>query len=81
MKTSPLSTTDARRIVSQWAETGRVLARLRREALARQSAEESQQAAWDMLQLGGLLPEDPKRATSSGLVEMQRLFAKLRRRG
>ena len=44
--------------------------------LASQSPLESQQAAFDMLQLGGMLPDDTKREKSSGLVEMQRLFAR-----
>lgn len=37
-------------------------------------------AAYDMLQLGGLLPSDTNRANTSGLVEMQRLFSRLLRR-
>lgn len=49
--------------------------------LARQSPEESKRAAYDMLQLGEMLPSDPARAGTSGLVEMQRVFASLLRRG
>lgn len=81
MKPSSISTAQARAIVIRWADTGRILARMRRDALACQSAEESRQAASDMLQLGGMLPEDPKREATSGLIEMQRLFTKLRERG
>lgn len=62
-------------LVAQWRETGRVLDQLRRTELAHQSPEESRRAAYDMLQLGGMLPGDPSRERSSGLIEMQRLFA------
>ena len=68
-----------RRLVQGWAQTGKLLARLRRAELARQSPEESMRAAYDMLQLGGLLPSDAARASTSGLVEMQRLFSRLLR--
>ena len=61
-------------------QAGRVLDRLRRAELARQSPEESRRAAYDMLQLCGMLPSDAGRVTSSGLVEMQRLFSTLLRR-
>jgi hypothetical protein len=49
--------------------------------LASQSPLESQQAAFDMLQLGGMLPGDNTRDESSGLVEMQRFFARWHTRG
>lgn len=71
---------ETRRIVEQWSETGRMLAQLRRDALVAQTAEESRRAAWDMLQLGGMSPADPHRETSSGLIELQRLFSVLRSR-
>ena len=71
---------ETRLIVEQWSETGRMLAQLRRDALVAQTAEESRRAAWDMLQLGGMLPADPRRETTSGLIEMQRLFSALRSR-
>jgi len=70
-----------KKLVALWRETGRVLEELRRSELARQSPEQSRQAAYDMLQLGGMLPEDPARERTSGLVEMQRLFARARGRG
>jgi len=70
-----------KRLVEQWRETGRVLAEIRRAELASQSPEESRRAAWDMLQLGAMLPRDPVLEHQSGLVEMQRLFAKLRSGG
>ena len=63
-------------LVATWQDTGRRLEAQRRAELASQSPLESQQAAFDMLQLGGMLPGDTKREESSGLVEMQRLFAR-----
>lgn len=68
-------------LVAAWRETGRRLDALRRAELASQSPLESRQAAFDMLQLGGMLPGDPAREESSGLVEMQRLFARWHTRG
>ena len=76
-----LSTEEQRRLVAAWRETGRLLAAQRLRELASQSPLESQQAAFDMLQLGGMLPQDPARERSSGLVEMQRLFARWHTRG
>lgn len=67
---------EQRRLVAQWRSTGPELERLRRAELASLSAEEAREAAFDLLQLGGMLPPDPKRERSSGLVEMQRLFAR-----
>ena len=61
-------------LVAQWQETGLTLERLRYAASAVQSPGESRQAAYDMLQLGGLLHSNPEREPGSGLVEMQRLF-------
>lgn len=72
---------EQKRLVAQWQETGRALERLRYAALARQSPEESRQAAYDMLQLGGLLNGEPKDKLGSGMVEMQRLFGILRAHG
>jgi hypothetical protein len=63
-------------LVATWHETGLRLEAQRRAELASQSPLESQQAAFDMLQLGGMLPGDTKREESSGLVEMQTLFAR-----
>jgi len=68
-------------LVATWHETGLRLEAQRRAELASQSPLESQQAAFDMLQLGGMLPDDTKREKSSGLVEMQRLFARWHTRG
>jgi hypothetical protein len=68
-------------LVAAWHETGLQLEAQRRAELASQSPLESQQAAFDMLQLGGMLPGDTKREESSGLVEMQTLFARWHTRG
>ena len=81
MSSRRATTEESRELALQWNETGRVLARLRIEALASQSVEESRQAAWDMLHLGGLLPGDREHSTHSGLIEMQRLFGLQRARG
>jgi hypothetical protein len=70
-----------RELVERWRETGRLLQRMRYAELAAQPAAESQRAAYDMLQLGGMLPADAKRECSSGLLEMQRLFARWQGRG
>lgn len=80
MSSNSLTAVEARRLVAQWQVTGVILERLRTEALACQSAEESQQSALDMLDLASQLPEDPKRRLTSGLIEMQRLFAGQRAR-
>lgn len=63
-------------LVEQWGETGRLLAAIRRAELAGQTPDQSRRAVLDMLELSDLLPPDPARARSSGLVEMQRLFAR-----
>jgi len=60
----------------RWRETGRVLEKRRHAELAAQSPTQSRLAAFDMLQLGGMLPVDPAREQRSGLSEMQRLFVR-----
>ncbi len=70
-----------REIVAGWRETGRLLEAQRWTELAAQSPEEARRAAFDMLQLGGMLPPDPAREQDSGLIEMQRIFARWRERG
>ena len=80
MKTDPAETDVQRRLVEGWAQAGKLLDEMRRARLAHQSPEESRRAAYDMLQLGGMLPSHQARTGISGLVEMQRLFARLRRR-
>ena len=74
----PAHTAQQKRLVVQWQETGLALEKLRYAALALQSPEESRRAAYDMLQLGGLLQSRSQREQDSGLVEMQRLFSVLR---
>ncbi len=76
-----LSLARQKELVATWHETGRRLEAHRRAELALQSPLESQQAAFDMLQLGGMLPGDTRREESSGLIEMQRLFARGHSRG
>ena len=76
-----LSPQEQRRLVAAWRETGRLLAAQRLRELAAQSPLQSQEAAFDMLQLGGMLPQDPARERSSGLIEMQRIFSRWHARG
>jgi hypothetical protein len=81
MASPKLSGARQKELVALWRETGRVLEARRRSELAAQSPSQSRQAAFDMLQLGGMLPADPVRENSSGLIEMQRLFARWHSRG
>jgi len=81
MPASELPTSIQKELVARWRETGRVLEAQRHAELAAQSARQSQQAAFDMLQLGGMMPVDPAREQACGLIEMQRLFARWRGRG
>lgn len=67
--------------VARWRDAGPALAALREAELAALTPEESRIAAFDMLQLAGLLAPDPVREASSGFVEMQRLFARGHARG
>ncbi len=68
-------------LVAAWQETGHRLEAQRFAELAAQTPSQSRQAAFDMLQLGGMLPGDTARVKSSGLIEMQRLFARWHSRG
>lgn len=81
MSASKLSVERKKQVVADWQETGRLLEAQWRTELAAQSPEQSRRAAFDMLQLGGMLPPDVAREQSSGLIEMQRLFTRGRRRG
>lgn len=76
MASDTLSPSQERLLVSRWGETGAVLESQRRAELATQSATASRQAAFDMLQLGGMLPADAARERVSGMIEMQRLFSR-----
>jgi hypothetical protein len=71
-----LSLAHQKELVATWRETGRRLEEQRHAELASQSPAESRQAAFEMLQLGGMLLADARRENSSGLVEMQRVFAR-----
>jgi hypothetical protein len=74
----PSLTLQQQRLVTR--ETGALLAELRRKELALLSAEEARQAGYDLLQLGGMLLPDRAREKSSGMIEMQRRFARARER-
>jgi hypothetical protein len=69
-----------KRLIGQWRETGRVLREIRVAELAAMREEESRQVALDILNLASALADDARRERYSGLVEMQRLFSKLRER-
>lgn len=69
-----------KRLIAQWVESGRALDKLRRQELADCSAQEHREAVWDMSQLGALLAPDLNREKWSGLIDMQRRFARLRER-
>ena len=80
--TSPtLSLAQQKALVAPWRKTGRLRETQRHAERASQSPSESRQAAFDMLQLGGMLPRDAKREETSGLIELQRLFARWHTRG
>ena len=81
MAPTRLSEEVQKRLVASWRETGRVLAAHRLAELAAQSPLQSQEAAFDMLQLGGMLPEDTARERETGLIEMQRIFSRGHARG
>jgi hypothetical protein len=76
MKSSTLSLARQRAIVADWKNTGRLLEAQRYAELAAQSKAQSQQAAFDMLQLGGMLASDPLHERDCGMIEMQRLFSR-----
>lgn len=67
---------EQRKLVRQWDETGRELERIRREAL--RGLEYNWKDVDALLELGDSYDGPPR--TSSGLVEMQRLFMKARNR-
>lgn len=69
-----------KRLIRQWRDTGVVLRKIRLDELAAMQDEESRRVALDILNLASVLADDPRRERSSGLVEMQRLFSKLRER-
>jgi hypothetical protein len=78
MESRRLSLALQKQLVARWHDTGSRLEQQRRAELAAQSPEQSREAAFDMLQLGGMLEGDPKRDATSGLIEMQRIFSRWR---
>lgn len=71
-----MSDADLKRWAETWERTGRELARIRREELARMTDDDVRRAISDLF--SSAPPSDLEPRTSSGLVEQQRLFAKLR---
>jgi hypothetical protein len=71
-----MSDVEIKRWAETWKSAGRELARIRREELARMTDDDVRQAIADLF--SGAPPPDLKPRTTSGLVEQQRLFAKLR---
>ena len=69
-----------KRLIRQWRVTGRLLRKIRLDELASMQDEESRGVVLDILNLASVLSDDPRRECNSGLVEMQRLFSKLRER-
>jgi hypothetical protein len=61
-----------------WQETGKALEAIRRAELRALSPEKGLQATDNLLSLGAGMPLSAERRRTSGLVEQQRLFARLR---
>jgi len=68
---------EQKRLLRQWERTGQELERIRREALKGKEYDWTEVDA--LLALGDQLAAPPR--TTSGLVEMQRLFMKALHRG
>lgn len=64
--------------MQQWRRAAVALEQVRRAELARMTDEEALQATHRLLVLVGRAYCDPHRFTSSGLVEQQRWFQKIR---
>ena len=62
--------------VRHWQRVGPLLEKLQNEELRRMDASRAREIAEDVLELGDLAPCE---TTTSGLVELQRIFQKLRR--
>lgn len=71
-----MSDAELKRWAETWERAGRELARIRREELARMTDDDVRRAISDLFS-GAPMPDLEPR-TTSGLVEQQRLFAKLR---
>jgi hypothetical protein len=61
-----------------WQETGRALEAIRRAELRALTPEKALRATDNLLSLGAELALSAERRRTSGLVEQQRLFARLR---
>lgn len=71
-----MSEEELKRWAETWKRAGRELERMRREELQRMTDEDVRRAISDLF--SGAPPPDLESETTSGLVEQQRLFAKLR---
>lgn len=71
-----MSDAELKRWAETWERAGRELARIRREELARMTDDDVRRAISDLF--SGAPTPDLEPRTTSGLVEQQRLFAKLR---
>ena len=76
MASQKLSVAVQKELIERWRETGRLLEAQRHAELAAQSPLQSRETAFDMLQLGGMLQVNDAREHDSGLIEMQRIFAR-----
>jgi hypothetical protein len=61
-----------------WQETGKALEAIRRSELRALSPERALRASDDLLSFGAEMTLSAERRRTSGLVEQQRLFARLR---
>lgn len=68
---------DTEKWVRTWQTTGPLLAEIERRELEQMTEEEWQQAVEDVL---SVLPPDTEAPTTSGLVQQQKWFAKLRQK-
>ena len=71
-----MSDAELKRWAETWERAGRELARIRRDELQRMTDDDVRRAVSDLF--SDALPTDMEPRTTSGLVEQQRLFAKLR---
>jgi hypothetical protein len=69
---------DIKRWADTWDSAGKALEALRRRELQAMSDNDIRRAIADIF--SGAMPDDLPPRTTSGLVEQQRLFARLRRR-
>jgi hypothetical protein len=71
-----VSDAELKRWAATWERAGRELARIRRDELERMTDDDVRRAVSDLF--SGATATDLEPRTTSGLVEQQRLFAKLR---